>query len=520
MGKRIFLIIISIMTMACWSQQNILTNNVYDIKIFQASSSGKSIIVERGKLEGLTIGETAHIFYRDSKSTVTNPKYEYVAEGEVVKLKDSQSYWYLKKIRRHYHIRTGKNLAFIMKGRDPRRPFNTRHVHRLAPGDQSLIDFKNQGEMPDDLVFGDEQYYVQDSLIDTKVVSNDDIVTNQVQKWDKFGGEEYDKRLGSSRVVLRSPPIVESEKVELIKKQLDKSVFDSTAIWSMSKVNAQKYGLEQLYSDAIVEKGTGVRAKTNTPGLYAQYKEKEKEENLISPGATHMIREGGALFSRGMTDKELRKFFIDSGIERELARQKKALEQSLDHEFQLTYSNNMTNHSTTEDASYQGSNYALTLAYELYLQRTMDRLRNYTLSAEFERGVGNYDINNINGRFSYGSFNVYIHYYFLNPPISLKRYMPFLGIGYRNGNADVFSPNLTKDYEYEFNVIPSLRFGVKYRFKEGDTDAEFVKLGMGLSLLAQYDSISFTNTSFIEDDVFSSFSTNELKVGIGLNMYF
>ena len=519
--KRIFLLY-SLVSFSTWSQVNPLTNNVFELEIIQASNTGKSVVVNRGELEGLTLGETAHIFYRDKKSSINKPKYYYVAEGEVIKLKDNRSYWYFKRIRRQFHVRTGKKLAFIMKGRDPRRPFNTKHIHKVVPRGKKLSEFKLEEteEVPADLIFGEDQYLVDDNLVSTKQYRNDDITTDQAKKWQQHSAGEYDERLKTSRAVLRSPRIMNTEKTDLIKRNIETNVFNSTALFAISKVNSKKYGLDELYSDAIVDKTTEIRKNAEDDSIYSEFVSKQKEENLVNPSASHLIKDRGALFSREMTDKELREFFINSGIERELSRQKKSLEQSLDHEFQFTFANNMTNHTSTEDPSFQGSNYALSLGYEFYLMRTSERFRNYTLSVEFERGVGNYDINTINGRFQFGSLNGYIHYYFLNPPISLFRYMPFIGIGYKIGNADVFSPNLTKDYEFEYNVTPSLRAGVKYRFKAGDTTSEYVKLGFGCSFVAQYDQYNFTNTTFLEDDIFSTFSTSELKVGIGLNVYF
>ncbi len=522
MRKRIFLFISIFFIQQTWCQRNILSNNVYELEIFQASSSGKSVIVNRGELEGLTLGETAHVFFKDDKKGVGKPKYYYVAEGEVIKLKDSKSYWYFKRIRRQFHIRTGKRLAFVMKGRDPRRPFNAKHVHKVVPRGKRLQQFKEEEseEVPMQLIFGDDQYLIDDNLVETELYRTDDITTDQAKNWKKHGAGEYDYRLKTSRAVLRSPRVMQPEKTELVKRNIEKGVFDSTALFSMSKVNAQKYGLEELYSESFVDGATETRKKSSDESIYDRFQSKQKEDNLVNPAATHLIKDRGALFSREMSDQELREFFINSGIERELARQKKSLEQSLDHEFVLVYSNNMTNHTSTEDPSYQGSNYAISLAYELYLLRTSERLRNYTFSIELERGVGNYDINTINGRFGFGSINAYVHYYFMNAPISLHKYMPFIGFGYKAGNADVFSPNLSKEYEFEYNTFPSVRAGVKYRFKAGDTSGEFVKLGFGASFVAQYDQYNYTNTSFLDDNIYSTFSTRELKVGIGLNIYF
>jgi hypothetical protein len=74
MRKRIFLFISIFFIQQTWCQRNILSNNVYELEIFQASSSGKSVIVNRGELEGLTLGETAHVFFKDDKKGVGKPK--------------------------------------------------------------------------------------------------------------------------------------------------------------------------------------------------------------------------------------------------------------------------------------------------------------------------------------------------------------------------------------------------------------------------------------------------------------
>ena len=84
--------------------------------------------------------------------------------------------------------------------------------------------------------------------------------------------------------------------------------------------------------------------------------------------------------------------------------------------------------------------------YEYHLMRSSPALLRYSILVYLENGIGHYDLgNNINGRFTEGSYGAIFNWYFYNNPASLNEYTWYLGAGYRRGSASVTSSLLSKN---------------------------------------------------------------------------
>ena len=221
-----------------------------------------------------------------------------------------------------------------------------------------------------------------------------------------------------------------------------------------------------------------------------------------------------------MDDDQLRSYLIETGIEGELRRQKRSLNEKGGSEITIRYTTNLTTNTTDEDDNYQGTDYALSLAYEWHLSTTLESLENFTLELEVERGISHYDVGGINGRIAEGSLKGYVNWYFWNAPNSLYKYMPYVGVGIKRGNGELESAEFDNIYTYQILGFPSGHVGLKYRFKSGDVKDETLKMGFGLNLQLKYESMRYNVNDILVDDITPSFVTTQTRLSIGFNIYF
>lgn len=484
------------------------------VKVLEVSVSKKSVVFDRGVLEGLRIGEKAKVFYLDKSRGENNPRYVAVADAEAIKVHSNYSYWFLRNIENYALIEKDNKLVIMRESVDHRREVRNRHIKKV--GNSQNSDKKN---VPEDLVFFDRDHNVSAELVKTNKTTTKDTETHEQDDW-ILTGSEFDDEFEQDKKIVHVGEFKKADKANNVKKAFKKNVHDSTIKGSVGKINSLKYGLKGFYHDGLRNNDTNIKEKSDAVSMYEQEKENEKLRQFVSPRALAKVKSEGPGFSSEMDDAQLRRFFINSGIERELKRQKRALNERAGHELNFRFASGMSKNSNSDDPNHQSNDYGINFGYEFHLYNTHESLENFTLEGVIDRTIGHYDLGGINGRFLEGSFKGFINYYFWNPPQKLYSYLPFIGIGYRRGNADVTSFSLDKDYNYTLVGFPSYRFGLKYRFKAGDTKDETVKIGMGLSLMFSQETVQYAVVNTLTDNIFGTFQNNQSKFSVGLNVYF
>ena len=67
-----------------------------EIEIKNISNSGRSLIVDRGSLEGLRVGQLARLYLGQTQAGGEGPTYSYIAEAEIIKVHRNYSFWLLR----------------------------------------------------------------------------------------------------------------------------------------------------------------------------------------------------------------------------------------------------------------------------------------------------------------------------------------------------------------------------------------------------------------------------------------
>ncbi|MBT3584476.1 MAG: hypothetical protein HN509_06200 [Halobacteriovoraceae bacterium] len=489
------------------------------IQIVGVSESKKSVIVDRGSLEGVKTGDKARFLIQKG---IANPKITYVARGEAIKVHSNYSYWYLSYVENPFLIRRGSKLLMSLQSEvlEGSRRYNIKQKKSILSDGKSFAPFLLDREnIPRELVFSEKNYEPSEIIVDTYSKKEQDIETTNFDNWVRRKDPEFVEEYLDEyplKHVNRANQVVPADKVRRNYKQAE---FDGSLKESVDKVNGLRYGLAPMYHEQKKD-SLGVREKITTDNYYQRLVQDKKGENFISPRAVAKIRKEGPGWSADMNDEQLRRFYNRSGIERELVRQKEAQGEKAGHELNFRYATGLNQNTTQADDNHQSTNYSLAIGYELMLIRTNPALKNFTVEMALERGINFYDLDGINGRFVEGTAGFAANWYFYNPPTSIRQYMFFLGVGTKRGSASVTSTSITKDYTYSVVALPVLRFGMKYRFKAGDTQDESVKIGMGVNFLFETESVRLSVEDALNDDIAPVITAQNVKFAVGMSFYF
>jgi hypothetical protein len=497
------------------------------IEILQVSRSGRSLLLNRGRLEGLRQGMKARLLLQTG--TELRPQLATVGYGEVIKAEPNQSAWYLHEIELAQVIRPNQRLVYILEERalQGMRPFEARQKKIILKQGTTYLDHldeKNQG-MPKELLGVDEsQFHRSDLHLDVQRPHHEDQVSTNFDGWIEQRGLRFVEPFVEG---VRARHVIDPSKVtDLSERQKieERQVFESYVQAVVRTINAHPEGLSYLYQQDL-EKDDFERTRKMVvfENIYQQFLNERRSDVRIAPRALAKMERDDPLWSADLSDKALRDFMLESGLAEEERRQRLTLDHLQAHEFTFRYSSSVSRHVSQEDPNFQGIGYSMSIGYEYQLARVMRQLRSFTVDMELRRSIGFYEMApEINGRFNEGSFGLAMNYYFYNQPFSLNQLAMYTGIGIKRGSADG-SSNLLEEkqtYGYQMTILPALQIGAKYRFRAGDGYNDNLKLGMGLNFLYSFESKRFNTVDTVREDVSGSFAVRDNKFSVGLSLFF
>jgi hypothetical protein len=491
-------------------------------KVIDVSSSGRSIILDRGTLEGLREGQQGQILLPNED--IDNPNYTYVAYGKIIKVHSNYSYWYLSELNRKVLLDKGLKVVFVEmdKINQGRKKLSfMRHKIILRKGETPLKFVKDKTlGVPREIIKKGKNYEVGNKLTNTYSPLDQDKEIYEFDIWSYDKGvsyvDDYMQEVETAR--LDRPEKIKN--LSKYKEKYDKDLFNSVVDGSVRKINDYKYNLDTFYKAQKKEEDfRTIRKDISVENVFKEYHNNQKKIKWVSPTALGKIKRDGDLWSVDMNDQQLRRFFITSGVRRENERQRLALETYDTNELQIFYSTALRPYYTSDIEGFQGTNYSLGIGYEFHLRRTSRNLMRWSIDATFERTISFYTVGSVNGRFSEAIAKLGINYYFYNVPSSIYRWTWNIGIGLKRGNSEMQSLTLSKDYAYQLFGVP-MSIAAKYRFVSGDEEDQTAKIGWGFILKLSSEFLEISTTERIEDDILSSFNVNDIRFTVGLSSYF
>ncbi len=488
------------------------------IKLEDVSTTGKSIVIDRGLLEQYEEGIFGRFYIQKGKKEF--PQIFLVAEGELVKSFPRKSYWILKKIHLPDVIKAKANLLiFTSNSVTNGRPLRLRNRHVvMSKSSGSDVDSylkENKENVPARLVRAGDNYepspdvFEKNALQDLK--SGTDVLVTTYESYSTKNGKYFSEEFGDETI---QNYFVGNTQVFLgdIKKAEDKIVFDSVADNYQKKTNGMKYGIKSFYREVEkIKELPELNVKGSVASSHEQSRDDDRESDHISPVAIAKLHRDGEQWSSDMDDVSLRRYFIHTGLEREVRRRELALNELDGHELIIHYSNAVV---------AQGPSYNLGISYDLHLSRTSPDLKDWSLQLVYESGLSEFVTGDYNVRSKNTSYGAYLNYYFINNPLTLYSFIYLAGVGVKNGTAIVYADALEKNYSYRTLTLPALQVMTKYRFRTGDLNEETVNVGASLNFGINLDIKNLSTAEFEDDEINSKISLYDLKYTLGLSLFF
>ncbi len=443
------------------------------VKVLEVSSSGKSMMIDRGEFEQIEVGDKAKFVLQEGP--LDKPKLSTVAYGEAIKSHGTYSYWLMNRVLMPEALKPDSVLLFVsmrnlFSGRQPFRIKQEKII--LAPRDPRASQDKNMMGQRKDLVHLERQYSTSRKMVTTVPTRHHHLETKNKGIWQKSEGKKSKGRDSEYQQAMEGMSIDELEKVvegDLVREQVKDQVFASSTEGAQGKVNEQKLGLGGLYHKQRRDPDISeMQAKGSFQSVFEEKQEKKLAHSLVDERALEKMRNDGKFWSGDMNDKELEDFFVKGQLAKEVKRRRSALEHRSGHEILFRIGKGLTQSTTSTDPSYQSSAKSLELGYEFHLMRSSTALEKFSAEAFVMQGLNYYDMGGINGKGTEKAFQLGLNWYILNDPTIMDSYMGYVGFGYRSGSSKVETSNVAQtQIKYSLKALPILHRGRVQRALQG-----------------------------------------------------
>lgn len=498
------------------------------VSLQEISTTGRSLIIDRGSLENFGEGSIARFYVQ--KGPKEFPKIFLVAEGELIKSFPKKSYWYLKVVTLPDAIKKDSKLLILtMDQINSGRSFKARSktVVRSTKDYESLEDFldKNKTNVPDRLVKEGKNYEASPDIYErpldhTRPAPEVDALLTNYETYKVKLGNNYSEEYGD---LTQEKYFVGNQEMSLgdVRKTEDKKLFESVHLGMVEKVNGMKYGLKGFYADQEkLKEMPDVSIQGTNASVYEEYKAQEKVVSRIKPKVAAKMKRDGGLWTADMDDVTLRRYFIESGLEKEIRRRDHALNELDGHEIMVHYSGGLSTHGNADDPNYQGRGVNYGIGYDMHLSKISADLKKWSLQFVLEKEQTQYNTGVYNARSNEFLYGVYGNYYFINNPLTLNSMIYSAGIGIKGGSSKIAAATLSKEYSYQVLALPALQLMGKYRFRTGDLREDNLNIGMSFNFGINFDVKSLTTNESLDDDINGKISVNDLKYTLGMSLYF
>lgn len=494
-----------------------------NIQVLEISSSKKSIIIDRGNLEGIKIHDKAKFILQVGED---RPKLYTVAYGEVVKVQGNYSIWHLGRIENDEFLFQNAQLLFlpmkdVFSGRSDFRIKQEKII--LAPGRPEDALNKNVIGQKKSLIKAEENYKASDSLVETTPSRNHHLETKDFGQWKKNPSktsgwnDEY-------RAILEGLTIEELETVveaNLVRKLNDQWVMQSVTEGVQDKYNKEEMGLKKIYHDQKRDPNDKtMQAKSSIKTVFDDFKDSKKKEALLDERAIGKIKKDTAFWSGDMSDLELQEFFHKSQLSKEVKRRQRGLSHRSGHELLIKFDKGLNDTTDDRDPSNQRTSASFDIGYEFHLIRVGDFFKKFSVDLFYMMGRNYYDVGAINAHGEEKSFQMGLNYYLYNEPTSLEDFMLFVGGAYRSGRSLLDASTLSQKYLYSLTSLPIVYSGIKYRLDLSDSYNSFLKVGVAFVGLLSFEPIILRSAETISDNINGTIQSNQLKLTLGMSVMF
>lgn len=163
-------------------------------KVLEVSSTGMSLILDRGSFEGIKLGMKGRLLR--PVGSLERPKFKYLAYGEVVKVHSNYSYWYLRDTNKAEFLDKGQKVVFVSMqestaGRRDARFLKRKVILREGSTPLKYVEEKESG-VPSELIKkGDGYDESNQQLTETYPAVDEERIITEFETWSKSKKLDY-----------------------------------------------------------------------------------------------------------------------------------------------------------------------------------------------------------------------------------------------------------------------------------------------------------------------------------------
>ena len=366
----------------------------------------------------------------------------------------------------------------------------------------------------------EDGFIAGEQAVTTEASVEHDIVVEDKTTWTKgdiaFIQEDYPGELEATRprdeVTLQDTTNIREKLDDEIFLEVNKGTAKKSA--KLSQVKGHQGNFGRLNSPAELP--------DSIASSFELYQEDQVAQDKLAAETRARMKRGGELWSAGLSDSELRRTIVESGIIEERERRRKAEANLANHHINLRYSSAVGTQVTDEDPNNRGHSYALAIGYEYMLEHASEKLSSWSIEGLLERGIDYQDLNGstpINGRIAWGAFGFNVNWFPFYRPSAIRRFIPFVGGGVKRGNGDLQAGSLSQSYDVQM-LSSFAHAGLRYRFSAGDELDNTGQVGMGFFVMTTFENTRFNTETGLADDIDTVLTKTEQRLIFGLSAFF
>lgn len=480
-------------------------NSIETVELMSSSSSGKSFVLNMGKLDGVSQGDSGKFFIKTLEGEIIP-----LGVAESVKVKEGKSFWYMTEgITRK--INKGEELLFDSYDtlNSGRRDIIIKKNHVYFDNKLSKKRYLNNKIVTGDgadLVQKQEGIVVADKIFETNITTSEDLELLEFEELSKKKTKYFDDYLES----VERASVNEEKRVDtgLVKKHIERRVANSTVDGALERSNNSSYEMPIRNFSAV---------DTSYESTYNQQKKQSKRKDRTE---IKDLKKLDDMWSSDLSDDQLKALFIRNGVLSEKRRRHELLEKVHGHELSFDYSLGMKEHYDKSDGSNRGQNYGLFLRYEYYFTSEVGHIDNMSFGVDYGQFINYYSTAAGNIKSYENTFKLALNKYLNGYPGSIGKYLVYVGGGIKVGSSEVSDNVSESELSYGLKAFPSLHTGIKYCFSPADKPDNYLNLGFGVNMRFTYERIALSANEKPSNGLESNLSINDYKVSFGLGIYF
>jgi hypothetical protein len=477
-------------------------------KIVQTSSSGKTVIIDKGINHSIARDDYGVLLQKVFNQIENRYYFKPVAKIKVVKVFNETSVWVAYKVFIPNAILKDAKMLLLSETAllNGRKLLKTKRSKIITTKKNNVIQISDSlTESQNNLSVKVGEYSSENNLHDKKNISNFDANLIDIDQWEDIAGNnKYAAR-----------PIYKSPNAKDFSKQIRVQTFEKMVSAFVKKYNDPKFTLKNMYYGNRSNKQQKMQSSTGTSGSYfSRYMDSERKREESENKVFNDLKSRGESWSDGYSDEELSELVYNVGSIKERQRRETISAFKFKHQLYTNFGTNFINNENLKDRNNTAqSKYDFELGWEYYFLKDIEGLSQFTVELSGRRAVDAYSIGGgFNATSIEYSLAAHFNWYPFFLPSALEENIIYFTLLFRSGLSALSMSEDNESGSYQVNSFPGFRTGFKYNFSNS----------FGFRAIIGIETIkaSRITKSFDDGKLPDQVSYSEGKLSFGISKFF